>query len=359
MTVNRVLLTHIDFDGSACAIIARAAWPGVHVEYHDYVTIDQAIYEHMTASEDSKVVMADISPGRQMMADLAAGKIEGAAERLIILDHHKNNLFAELWLEDVVPIPGMFADDLCGADILFSWVWHDLDETKRSLIDVFCRVVRAWDLWLLSDPVRKVSEDMNRLFSFLGRERFEHRCSNLLASGNRLDELLAYEVLILSVLEERSKNYIDGRMKTVRIDSDEQGRRFAWVVATRDISEIGTTLAKLDGVSYGAIYNPELQVVNLRSIDGKEPVGPIAKARHGGGHRNAAGHPTGIVPGYLVQGRSWPANSFQQLLAYIARLHQTVLEFADEAEESGSVKLAEEIRKVSDPRFIPPPTTTY
>lgn len=105
-----------------------------------------------------------------------------------------------------------------------------------------------------------------------------------------MSALSSSEMDIVNVLAEKSERYISTRVKLSKMATDESGDRFAWTVATREGSKIGQALASLDGAKYGAVWNPERNVIELRSVDDFN-VGALAKTRGGGGHDRAAGHP--------------------------------------------------------------------
>jgi len=278
-----ILLTHGDLDGAACAVVFLCLFVDeiVRVEYHDYKTIDGAVWDALNSDDEVVVWLADISPSAETLERLQTE----APHRVTILDHHRNSRWAEI-AESCETIGGRFEDGKCGARIALETIGGQGD-----LLERFVDVVETRDLWQNASPLWPDSERLQALFVFLGMERFVERCCTLYNKEHHdPGQLYGQENQIVDVLAEKSERYISSRVKLHRTATDENGDRFAWTVATREGSKIGQALASMDGARYGAVWNPERNVIELRSVDDFN-VGALAKTRGGGGHDRAAGHP--------------------------------------------------------------------
>jgi oligoribonuclease NrnB/cAMP/cGMP phosphodiesterase (DHH superfamily) len=270
MYSDSTLITHTDLDGAACAIVGTIAGFGtiIHANYDD---VDEKIADALDAT-DGPVYLADISP--QNIGD-------AAWVRLIIYDHHKNSDFPAR--VEAGTARGAFDASKCGARILAEAVGVRSLDVARML-----NIVEAWDLWLLKSPWREEAERWQRVFSFIGMERFLHRRGADAPDGMGLLACLDDEEERLSaLLAEHDEAYIASRVRAAVAGIDAEGRSYRWVHASRCTSEIGQQISR--DADYGAVIVIEYGKVELRST-GSCNVGAIARARGGGGHDRAAGY---------------------------------------------------------------------
>jgi len=287
-----LLITHNDLDGAGCAIMIKAKYQDVEVVSVGYDKLDEATHaalgrlgvepdiERPGFEPDLHVFFTDIAPRRWALELIEAAPWR---DRVTILDHHANNDWAE-WSK-TTEIPGVFDDGACGT-MLCPLV---PGERYRH----FCAVVDAYDRWLLDSPWRAESEQLQAFFSILGFRRFVDVVGERLKWGGWA--VWPDEAQMLTYMAERDEAYVKSRVAKAMLATDPEGRRFAWVVASRMTSQVGTALASLPGVEYGAVYVVEHSKVELRSIEGGANVGRIAKSRGGGGHDHAAGYPVSAV----------------------------------------------------------------
>jgi oligoribonuclease NrnB/cAMP/cGMP phosphodiesterase (DHH superfamily) len=252
---DKILFVHNDLDGCGCAVVgARVGYEIIIPVHHD--EIDAKVTAAVEAGHH--VTCADISP-KNVPREVW--------NKIAVLDHHQHSTFATM--KGVYGVEGRYDPDRCGTSIFL--VFSDVKLSRMSAI------IEAWDLWKLDSIYRKESEDWNRLFWFLGFDRF---LANRIDSPEHLNSL---ERELSSILRERDERYIEERVRAAQ-----DCGAYRVTTAHRCTSEIGHRLA--DGYEYAKVLCHENGTVSLRSI-GAFDVGALAKSRGGGGHAHAAGYP--------------------------------------------------------------------
>lgn len=339
-------LTHNDLDGAGSAVMVLLLHGKLQTEtivcnYDDIDTKTRDALGRLRRGEVEEVIFTDIAPGRVLLQEIER---HPEREHVTILDHHANNDWAS-WYRDT-EIPGVFTAEACGT--LLSW--QHLHQSFPAVHEqqIFANIVDAYDRWLLDSPLRRRSEQLQAYFSLVGFSRFVDTMHERLVEDHsnqghayfewEIDELplTGEECNILDALQAKDEAYIERRVRAATIETDDDGRRFAWVIASRCTSAIGGALASLEGADYGAVWVPEHRAVQLRSVPGGLNVGQLARERGGGGHDHAAGYP---VHGWRMpdpkSSRPAPDSPEAQAGAHMHAaaslgVHQTAVQLADE-----------------------------
>jgi len=289
-------ITHNDMDGAGSAIMVQRALgiENVATERVGYDEIDDITKEalgRLGAGLVDRVIFTDIAP-RQWALD----RLEGSSIKAFvsIFDHHKNNDWAEHSKQTT--IPGMYDENACGTMLACAnLIGMDVNINELRL----ARLIDVYDRWRLDKPDRPQSERLQSYFSLVGFSRFVEtmraRCDMRFDWHPSGLPLTVAEIEMLDILDEKDEAYIKSRLAKAEMLTDNDGHRYAWTVASRMTSKIGSALARMEGSEYGAIWNPEYGKVELRSVEGGANVGQIAKARGGGGHDRAAGYILGTL----------------------------------------------------------------
>lgn len=284
MILDRILITHNDFDGITCAVLFKrmvAELGGYHeIHIENYETVDARIITVIQQYPEATIYITDISP-RPTNEHLLA--IMNCHKRIVLYDHHKT---AE-WLREY-PWANIDQSE-CGASILYKWMRGYLRHTQW--VPEYARLIwhaRDYDLWKHESPL---SKSLNNLLNIYGHQRFIDRFV-----ADPSVELTETELLLLELEQEREQKYIKSVMKRKRISSDNNGRPYILCFAEEYLSQIGNqALNEYLDCQYVKMVNFKHGIVSLRSRQGQEglmvDVSEIAKAHGGGGHAAAAGYP--------------------------------------------------------------------
>jgi len=288
-------VTHKDLDGAACAVIAHRVWysdGALEVFYEDHHGIDDLVLDLIKkaeAGEYRQIVVADISPVHSSTLTECIG-FQNRGGKILILDHHANSTFAQN--EGFYEL-GNLGKGICGARMMFDH-YRDVLQNHGELypLQVLVQIAETRDLWRKTDAHWPASLRLNKLFLFLGMERFVARCLTDLAEEKEPSLLTMEEETLLEVLEEKDAKYIRKRVAASEREEDDAGHIFRWVICSRLTSEIGNTIMEEHpDADYALMYMPEYSKVEMRSREGGFDVGKLAKTRGGGGHQPASGYP--------------------------------------------------------------------
>ena len=276
---KRVLVTHNDLDGIACAILAKSLWPTITVKYCDYKTVDAEIIRIVIDGIYGELYITDIAPNAKTCKVLDTCWTEQHTFSILQLcDHHASRAAVAKceW--------AMFDTNACGTLLFYRYLlFHRrLQETGHKIRKYKSLVehVDVYDRWLLSHKLRAHSERLETLRKVLGNRRFINR---FLHKSSLM--FVKVEKLLIEIAQEQEKNYVTGATLIPYTLNGNKcpiscGDKLASNVCHR---AIGTQQAPM-----AATINLRYNKVELRSI-GDCDVSKIAKRFGGGGHKHAAG----------------------------------------------------------------------
>ena len=274
--MDKVLITHNDFDGTVCAILFKVAYPDGIYYLENYDTVDERI-KQVLGEVPECIYITDISPRYKEIVELLAEFSSVRFAKVALFDHHKTALHLNNYPWATV------GTSKCGAYLFYEYLLT-LPKTE-PLIMWRDLVVHAndYDLWIHSDPHSAV---LNSLLYAIGHERFIKRflCDPIV-------QLTDTEKYLLEIEQEKEAKYVQEAVDAAKVYD-----YFAITVAERLASQIGQKMLETYLVDVAVIVNAQKGVVSLRSK--KVDVSPLAKALGGGGHPKAAGF---TLPKHLFQ----------------------------------------------------------
>lgn len=266
-----LVLYHADMDGfaAACVVARCLAGRGEYrrVQYGDPMPLDVA---------GRPLFVLDFSWPLATMRQLAM-----EAQSLAWLDHHlTSEQDAAILRDEQYPHVAVHHDQsACGAALCLRW-YAPLDSDAWPII----RYIQDRDLWQWRLPdSREINLALGLFWPLESNDPAECYERFLAQDPSALVPVGA----ALAASQRARVERLAKRAEPVTID----GRRALAVNATGDMSEIGHYLVETSGAEIGIVYfreGPGRWVHSLRSV-GDLDVSAIAKARGGGGHRNAAG----------------------------------------------------------------------
>jgi len=88
--MKKILITHVDLDGTGCAIVFKKKYPDIEVEFRNHDTINKRTEELIREKNlYDKIYFADITPseevGQQIVND----------DKFVLIDHHVTQSYLE------------------------------------------------------------------------------------------------------------------------------------------------------------------------------------------------------------------------------------------------------------------------
>jgi oligoribonuclease NrnB/cAMP/cGMP phosphodiesterase (DHH superfamily) len=282
--------THNDLDAAGCRIVAKfLGQPIETTEYHDYTSIEEALPNFLSKKKyqsGDTLIIADICPS-QRVCKLLDDQPKNL--KLFLYDHHKTR-------DWVTSYPWAFFDSTVSATELFFNTNRKIIATVAGdryldLLEVFVKIVTAYDLWQLNSPLRPRAEDMNSIIKFVGKETFVEVFEN-----NVNADLVDPWKTIIAHLNKRKNRFVTQVLKSqlpqAPYNRDGLGNKFKIIFTDDFISEVGHEALSYpdhEDMDYICLVSPMANTVSLRSRKDETDVSSIAKILGGGGHREASG----------------------------------------------------------------------
>jgi oligoribonuclease NrnB/cAMP/cGMP phosphodiesterase (DHH superfamily) len=292
--MNVYQFTHSDLDGVGCAVLTNKAFGdpehSFYVSYVSYHNINEKLALFMETHKDDKekytLLITDICPKEDTAAALDHFQNTTPTCKLRLIDHHKTSSWVNQYAW------ARHDTNQCGTLLYYDWLLEaTLLTAKNTEMKEFAELVDIYDRWLLEDPRRSASEDMNRLLFFLGFDRFVP----LFAYSPDAHKSPEYKTIMEHLGRNQASHVnkiVDAQCTGAFVREDRDGNKFCMTVAEKDVSQIcHMALDRFKELDYAVCVNPVYNKVDLRSRQGPGAVdvSEIAKRCGGGGHAAAAG----------------------------------------------------------------------
>ena len=284
-----LLITHIDLDGIACAVLGKIAFGNnVKVVYANYNNINIIVNELIDSGEHkeySQIYITDISVDKE-----TAEKINKTVdvEIVYLLDHHETATHLNDYSWAFVKTE-LLGKKTCGAEMLYtSLITHGSTLNPTKVLNDFVETVRSYDTWDWKRDENQKAKDLNDVLTLIGRDKFVDTYSTLLEldSENETFEIMQFHIEMLKYKRIEIDRYISSKLLQVKTFPDRENNIVAFVLADSNISELGSKICEATACDYCCIlYGNKM---SLRSV-GDFDVSEIARRNNGGGHKNASG----------------------------------------------------------------------
>jgi len=282
----KALITHIDLDGIGNPILAK--YYNLSVDrYHfiDYDFLESPRFNELLLKY-SKIYITDLA-----ILEESYNILEKANIDFMVFDHHdytknfknKKNVFFDL--------------KKCGTELFFEF----LSNKKRVpiILNEFVTIIGVYDLWKLEHPLRKKSEDLNRLFfeslnywvkgnQYQKYQDFINKQLSKLKTMNKF-EFTALEKSKIQNAVLKEKIAIEKAEKSLQFRTDKQNFVFGIFAADRKISNTCTILLskykKMDYIVCINTYNGYNGKISVRSRESFN----CLMLKNINGHKQAAG----------------------------------------------------------------------
>lgn len=282
-TASVKLFTHDDLDGVSCAVLAGLYFEDVcDVEICSYNNINEKLENFFSSSEKWKydlIFITDISCNEEVATIINS---YNDLLNVRLLDHHKT---AE-WLSENYSWATVIIEKnnhLCSGTSLFA-EYLGIDRYSDITLFNYVDLVRQYDTWEWKENNEFRANNLNRLFHFLGKERFINDMVQKIPQDYIFDD--KYNILFI-IDDENKKLYFEKKEKEI-IPYTIKDKTFGLVFANEYVSELGNYLNEKYPRFSGIILVGEYGI-SYRTIHDDIDMSEIAKMFGGGGHRKASG----------------------------------------------------------------------
>lgn len=278
--LNIIHVTHSDLDGIGCEVLSHAAFPddAVTVYSEDYETVDDRIATIIKEDNFDILFITDIS-ARDPEVIKSLNEIS-KNKTVRIVDHHMTSAQRYIGMNWA-----RFTSAECGTLAFYNTLIKEFS-ADIAYLKKFAETVNDYDLWIKEDPM---SDRLNSLFHFMGREGFVRRTLNY--DFKKESEIMSVtEIGIIHYCDLKTDKYVQEKIMTAKKICSKI--RIAVVFADTAQSQIGDTIrksGKFDDCECTAIIDVARQMVSLRRINPEFNVGEYAKKFGGGGNPATAG----------------------------------------------------------------------
>ncbi|SHF15765.1 Oligoribonuclease NrnB or cAMP/cGMP phosphodiesterase, DHH superfamily [Desulforamulus putei DSM 12395] len=276
--MKKILVTHNDMDGCACAVVFKTAFPDSVIFYEDYKTVNQKVMD-LLVSEPELLYLADISVNKEVAREL--DKANSAGMKVRLFDHHATALWMQKYPWCVIDT------SLCGACIMFKELEWDnnanlLFEFLNFELSRLVHIVNTYDMWLWTQnpesPESKMAVALNDLLSATSREYWVNKFMH-----NPVPQLTDYEKTVVDAVQVKRMEYI----RKTNVDIFEGPVKFGVCYAEQYTSELGYYKNQEMDIDFLVIVNVRDRKLSFRSKEFN--VAQLAKLAGGGGHPQSAG----------------------------------------------------------------------
>lgn len=336
-----IILSHTDLDGSGAIIVANLVFNHCSYKHCSNATMSDDIYSAIELINSDGEYNYDFLIATDISVDAETAKLidkhYGEYDNFIILDHHKTALHlneydwavvetdlvedsfrAKYYNEFIDYFKNIYKSDVntssmssSGTSLFYDYLdYLDLinPDYDNSDLHSFVHEVATYDTFDWQNFFNEKRESsksvkLNNLFNAYGREMFEMRYTEHLRDSftklkgyyHNSDKFMRENNLVLSIMEEKKKGYLDRIKESGCIKSklNYKGKEYSMAIILGgdylpDVFNLMKQICPSD--IYAIIYYAnKREQVSLRSdtID----VSELAKEYDGGGHTAAAGFP--------------------------------------------------------------------
>ena len=285
------LITHTDFDGVGCAILAKHVFgeANVNVTFCDYSDMPNVVKPAVEAGLlYDRVFITDLNLPQDIV-----DYIDGVNKynRILLFDHHIQSLpynnFSWVTARE-------FNDSgakTCGTELFYNY----LKNNQAGFIDTpvlqqFVKYVNYYDTWVWQNNGADgdMAKKLNDLLYIYGRYTFIYKMLHYLSKSVVKYSLSSIDRVVTDVRDREIQEYIDAKDKQLKIVKVEE-YTVGVVFAERFTSQLGNELCRRHSeIDFVAMICPEYSSVSFRTVKDID-LSEFAARYGGGGHKAAAG----------------------------------------------------------------------
>lgn len=289
--------THNDLDGVGCGILAKLAYGDqAEVSYLNNSEVDdvveQIISQQDEITSDIKILFTDLSPSASALMRLN----QYFPNQIIVIDHHKSNLFASTILgENGIVEADKDAEGKLqsGTSLVYRYIVNENSSFRNNkLVEQFVEAVRSYDTYQWKETDDILPKQLQTLFSILENDIFEKKFLKRLSDSKSkklirdqemefVDSRINQEIESINKIIDNPKNFEEANVKGYKI-------AIMYYPGGMNISELGYRfLEKYPLFDMILVVNMFYNTYNFRTREADGTVFAIPLG--GGGHPRACG----------------------------------------------------------------------
>lgn len=277
------IISDSDLDGAGAVVLANLLFPDIKFAIPNRDLINETLIQAINSKKYNTILMTDCSPTGEDTIN-AINEFVNAGNDFVLLDHHKTALELNKYSWSKVKVE---TDNHkhCGTELLYLYFKElGIDVSKYS---EFVELVRSYDTWDWFSNGDIMPEKLNRLYYFLGLEKFILNMAYKIFNNRPL--FSKEDDIVLSTIDSLDNQYIEER-KTMFEVIDYEGLKVAVIFTDRCVSKLGNIICRENpDIDFCCLVDLNRQKCSMRSLEGKTDVSVIAKKYNGGGHAQASG----------------------------------------------------------------------
>ena len=282
------LITHIaDPDGAMPIILSRLVFDKIDVFSCEIDEVDNILKQVISGDYD-RIYIVDLNVSEEM-AQLINDDND-LKNKIIIYDHHqsKESLNRYPFIHVVVENNGRKE---CGTTLYYQHLKELTNNPilNKEVIIKMIELVRQNDTFDFTDELKDEALMFRNLYDIYGRERYiDHFYQFILQ--NEYFEFTGIEKELIEIEEERTKRYIEEKMKHVK-KAKINGIPVGIVFAESNRSRLGHEMtSKIDDIDIAVVINVD-RSVSYRADKENVDTTILSIYYGGGGHKHASGSP--------------------------------------------------------------------
>lgn len=285
------LITHTDFDGIGCAILAKHVFgeANVNVTFCDYSDMAKAVRKGVeTWLLYDRVFITDLNLTPDIIEYVNRVNDDN---HILLFDHHIQSLphNDRSWI--TAKEFSDSGDRTCGTELFYNYLKHDQAYfTDTATLHQFVKYVTYYDTWVWQNKGADgdMAKKLNELLYIYDRDIFIYKMLNYLSKSEVKYSLSSIDSVVLSVRDNEIQNYINVKNKQLKILKVDE-YTVGVVFAERFTSQLGNELCRRHPeIDFVAMICPEYNSVSFRTIKDID-LSEFAARYGGGGHKAAAG----------------------------------------------------------------------
>lgn len=282
------LITHIaDTDGAMPIILSKLVFDNFKHYSCEISEVDEILKEVINEDFD-RIYIVDLNISEEMAEFIDDNEV--LKNKIVVYDHHhsKEYLNKYSFINVVVEKDGRKE---CGTTLYYN---HLKELTNNEILNketltTMIELIRQIDTFDFTDELKDLSFDFSKLYTIYGRERYIEHFYKFILEQDKF-EFTDIEKELIEIEEERTKRYIEEKMKHVKkakINGIPVGIVFAESNRSRLGHEISSTMEDID---IAIVINVD-RSVSYRADKEEVDVSVLAVPAGGGGHKHASGSP--------------------------------------------------------------------
>lgn len=285
------LITHTDFDGIGCAILAKHIFGEVNVSvvFCDYSDMSKAVEKAVqTRLLYDRVFITDLNLTPDIVEYVNRVNDD---DHILLFDHHIQSLPHNNLSWVTAKEFNDNGDRTCGTELFYNYIKHNQAYfTDTATLKQFVKYVTYYDTWVWQNNGADgdMAKKLNDLLYIYGRDTFIYKMLHYLSQSAAKYSLSSTDCLVTALRDREIQEYIDAkdkRLKTVKVEEYTLGVVFA----EKFTSHLGNELCRRHSeIDFVAMICPEYGSVSFRTIKDID-LSEFAARYGGGGHKAAAG----------------------------------------------------------------------